>query len=736
MFFRIVDNREDKIMGYTSCLLVVAVFAQFYKNGDTKELHTVVSRKSALMEGCTISRAGGFIDADCSFMELTFVPSLPKFCTSVNLSNNLIRSIYFPPFLGMNSLLKIDLSNNPLQYIPSNMFTGLTKLTNLKIKNSLLYKQPDLVLDSLLAGLENLKQFSFTFQVPDNPRFSPRPCSFSYQRQPFGNVDSLKTVETLEIDSALLKWKTNTTSSKYDAFNTKSLYLVNGFVCFYGQMTEDQFRYMPLLEIIEIENPFLTCAVTSDFLEAVKHLKELSIYGPNTPYRNVLDLILNVTQSISDKFNLTSLRLEDVSDSLRYNLHCHLGIYDMTKLNDLREFSLAGNSLSLNTLEECDQFPKSLEYVNLERNCISSSDIMNDVIFFNEHIKVIEASDQSHCAFKSYLRSSFQAYRYKRYPEYFELERLVFTNSTEQLDFGCKSDHYNQLKYLDLSLNDKVMSTTIPDFFSSSRPNLEYLKLSDCRIKELQEYSFSNFSKLEYLDLSSNNLGHMGCHLNARVSKLPRLKELNISHNAIQCVRTHMFAQMGHLEMVNLSNNEIHDFDASLLHTKNLVYLDLSVNRLQKLSYSTTKDLDRLASLKQIRVDLSGNTLLCTCETLDFLKWLKFTKVILVQRDNYVCTFNNGSSNNFSSLSYIISSLNSQCTSYVGVVIGVSVTISVCLVSLGSIVIYFFRWRLRYFYYKAKIKIPQRKLAHGYEEILDYDAFISYAAEDHEIVRQ
>ena len=192
MFFRIVDNREDKIMGYTSCLLVFAVFALFYKNGDTKELHTVVNRKSAMIEGCTISRAGGFIDADCSFMELTFVPSLPKFCTSVNLSNNLIRSIYFPPFLGMNSLLKIDLSNNPLQYIPSNMFTGLTKLTNLTIKNSLLYKQRDLVLDSLLAGLENLKQFSFTFQVPDNPRFSPVPCSFSYQRQPFGNVDSLR----------------------------------------------------------------------------------------------------------------------------------------------------------------------------------------------------------------------------------------------------------------------------------------------------------------------------------------------------------------------------------------------------------------------------------------------------------------------------------------------------------------------------------------------------------------
>ena len=101
-------------------------------------------------------------------------------------------------------------------------------------------------------------------------------------------------------------------------------------------MTEDQFRYMPLLEIIEIENPFLTCAVTSDFLEAAKHLKELSIYGPNTPYGNVLDLILNITQSISDKFNLASLRLENVSDSLRYNLHCDLGIYNMTQLNDLR----------------------------------------------------------------------------------------------------------------------------------------------------------------------------------------------------------------------------------------------------------------------------------------------------------------------------------------------------------------------------------------------------------------
>ena len=684
--------------------------------------------------GCLITEIGEDKLVDCSFMNLTFIPALPKSATSVDLSNNQIGMILFPPFLGMTVLRTLDISDNPLKYIPLNIFNGLIKLRTLVMKNSLLYKQKNIVLDSVLAGLNSLRHLSFTFQLPDNRRFSPIPCGIRHKTQPFGKVDSLQIVETLEIDSALLKWRSNITTEKL-VFRTKSLYLINGVFCYYGQLKRDQLKYMKLLENFTVENPFLTCEVTSNFVTSMTRLKQLAIYGPNAPFGPALKLIANVTQSISNLYNLTSLTLQDISDNTRLNLHCSLGIYNLTRLHTLQSLNLAGNSLSLNTVEECDQFPTSLKYVNLERNCISSFDMNFNLIFFNKQIEIIEASDQSHCVFKSSRLNSFQLHTYGT-DQYYDLQRMVFTNSTEVLKFGAKTDHYHRLKYLDLSLNNKVLSTTIPSFFSCSRPVLEHLNMSDCRISELQDCSFANFSKLEYLDLSWNLLGYMGCLLSDRLIKLSSLRELNISHNQIKCIKSHLFDWMEDVERIDISNNDIDNFNASLTHTKNLYYLDLSVNRLKKLSKSTMEELDELALAKRIQVDISRNLFLCTCESLEFLNWMTITNVNLLRKDEYFCAYSNGSVTKLNDLSSIVNRLNSQCTPKTFIFVTTSTIIAVCLVALCGILTYRFRWRIRYFYYKAKIKIPYKPMGAEYEEILQYDVFISYSSEDYQVARQ
>ena len=703
--------------------------------------------KDSTVFGCATKQRGDDWLVNCSSRHLVFIPTLPTGATSVDLTHNQLAVIFNPtPFLGMTDLREIDLSDNPLQYVPRSIFHGLSSLKKLYMRNSLLYKQENLVLDTLLAGLINLEHFSFTFKLPENRRLSPLLCKYRHKTQPFGKVDSLQVVERLEIDSALLKWENNT-ATKGVTFRTKSLILINGIVCYYGQLTKKQFEYMPLLETIYIENPFLTASVKSDFVSSNSRLTNLGIYGPNAPYGQASALIYNVTESVSKLYNLTSLTLQGISDNIRLKFHCsELGVYNLKNLHSFTHLSLADNSLSLNEAEECNCFPSSLKHINLRSNCISNSEINFSVLFFNKQIESIDARDQSKCAFMAKeqtlmsLKTNEQHsprsdIQYTAYNSY-SLQRFVFTNSSAALNFGYSDDYYGNLTYLDLSLNNKILDATVPYFFSSSRPNIEYLDMSNCRISKLDKYSFSKFNKLQYLNLSVNSLGKMQCLLSDILFNLKSLKELIISNNNINCLTSYIFHLMKNLKRIDISNNAIKGFDASLAETKNLEYLDLSGNRINKLSENTMRELDKLAVTKVIKVDLSDNTILCTCDTLKFLRWMSVTKVDLLRREHYVCTHSNGSATSLKDLPGIVANLSNKCQNKIPLIVGISVIVACFLAFFSGILVYRFRWRIRYWYYKTKIKIPYQPRGHDYEQIYEYDLFVSYSSEDYTVARE
>ena len=696
---------------------------------------------------CDITYDNEAVIVDCSSRNIVFIPALPLDATSVNLSNNQITMVInSAAFLGLYGLQELDLSDNPLQFIPDTLFKGLYKLTTLLMRNTLLYKQETLVLDTQLAGLGLLRHFSFTFPLPESTRFSPVPCTVYHKSQPFGKIDTLQNVETLEIDSTLIRWPSNITSEKV-TFHAKTLHLINGVNCYYGQLNSSQFDYMPFLENLYIENPFLTAAVTGEFVSSNRHLKKLVIHGPNAPYSFAAKFIYNVTEAISNLTNMTNLNLEGISDNIRMNFHCCIGVYPLTALRSLTNLSLADNSLTFNYPEECEQFPPSLKHVYLQRNCVSNKEINYNILLFNKQVETVEARDQSNCAFMEQIGEKDFTTRNKNRPYHkhrhgikydikeYKLARLVLTNSTDALDFGDENDNFIKLKYLDLSLNNKMSMTVIPYFFSTCRPILKYLNLSDSCVGDLQEHSLSNLSKLETLDLSVNLLGKMGCSLCDRLLNLSSLRALNLANNGMYCLTSYMFDGMANIRKIDLGGNEIQHFDASLTHTRNLEYLDLSGNRLEKLSQRSMAELDQLSSSQKISLDLYGNSLLCNCDTLEFLQWMKDSHVHFVGKEKYSCTFANGSETSLDEVQPIVDYLKSHCSSNTVVVVIISVAAACCVASICGAAVNRYRWRLRYWYYKTKIKIPYTPSGPEYEQVFDYDGFISYSSEDNQIAR-
>ena len=172
----------------------------------------------------------------------------------------------------------------------------------------------------------------------------------------------------------------------------------------------------------------------------------------------------------------------------------------------------------------------------------------------------------------------------------------------------------------------------------------------------------------------------------------------------------------------------LHNFSLHLNNLNGLVKLKLENNNLKYLSPETTKQLDSLLASRQnyscLEVDLSGNLFSCLCPYLYFLNWMTATNIVLVNKKNYQCEFNDGVTTNMHNIQFVIAKLESQCYSYTWLKVYVG---SQCLVYLLVSVIslmYRLRHDIRYLFLKLKLnRYKLRNILNPQE--YTYSAFVS-----------
>ena len=229
----------------------------------------------------------------------------------------------------------------------------------------------------------------------------------------------------------------------------------------------------------------------------------------------------------------------------------------------------------------------------------------------------------------------------------------------------------NHIRYMDLSGNFcKFISKT----FFRTFPNLQLLNLSNNALSQVFENEnegelFMNQRSLSILDLSLN-----------RITSLPK----------------QVFRYNNNLQHLDISYNSINEFTVNIEHMKNLSNLNLSNNQLVQLSLETRTSLDHLWS-EPVSVHLSGNNLKCSCETLDFLKWMRDSKKInFVGIKDYVCSLGTNSTVTFENLDGILQQLEKQCSSYTLILVLMTTLIIVIMTITMSRILNRFRWKLRY----------------------------------------
>lgn len=163
---------------------------------------------------------------------------------------------------------------------------------------------------------------------------------------------------------------------------------------------------------------------------------------------------------------------------------------------------------------------------------------------------------------------------------------------------------------------------------------LEVLDTSENGIEYLHPTLTASATRLLYLDVSANRLFQMNeADLESMVHYCPDLKTLILSNNSLASIPFRMFERSHSLEALDLSHNKLKYVDFNVNFLTKLQKFDLSYNEIVSLDGSTRVQLDNLILRFQSQVaetdfqmPLHHNPLECSCNTIEFEKWVISTK--------------------------------------------------------------------------------------------------------------
>ena len=623
----------------------------------------------------------------------------------IDLSHNHIKSISVDTFIRAFNLKIITLANNYLEYnydcFPVELFQHTSNLKSLSIQSEHLMEKVTLayfgkILKKLPHGLEEIN-----INVPASDGFAVM----------FTNFTKLKRLGIYDInDSSEFNTITNDTFKSLENLSIEELRIKAGNLHAVEPLAFFHFSQLRTLDMNET-----TGMSIADFYPAwigLQHtqLKKLVLESMSRD-KYITDLI-----TLNDTF-FEKLHLCHLVDLQIGNAHILSVIYTethFTRLQNLEILNMSNNYISMNELYYL--FDNVLRHLTNLREL----DISNQ-FDLNRFATVFAVFDLPPNLSK--LDMSYIYIQQKRNSEPFS---LTLRNPSRLSYLKYQGNYVGVLLKLDGSFPDPSVEF-VADFYRNGMISFAgsfdtSILLGGLRVMVLLLYDNKLGDELR-------EKGHL------IFQHFKDLISLDLSSNGIEDMPRTVFKNQNDLRYLNLSRNSLLLIDFQISHMKHMQAIDISDNLLSQFNQQLQDDLDALRqSSPNLTVNLLGNPIQCSCETLSSLWWMYHRRSMFASFEDYTCIQNNEVTK-FKKIRKLLNTLDYQCSLNLIVKVSASLLATLIVVIAVSIVLYRHKWDVRFFCLRL---IADRKAHLELEEIdtqYEYDAFVVYDKNDFEWVR-
>ncbi|CAL1536792.1 unnamed protein product [Lymnaea stagnalis] len=604
---------------------------------------------------------------------------------SLNLASNNITSIEHNSFEDMNNLLILDLSLNkylvgPNGKLPLHLYTGSTNSLHI------------LHLQGIIDGVENATLGSELQPLPHLTKLfiggTGSFCSIKFIHETF--FINMPNIKTFVISRCPL---VHINPSAY--LNLRNL----------SSLSISYMKYDLVMAFKELEGLQNS---------SLRHLQLIHLYDSRYIYRWLTDIHAGFLRNIP----LISL---DLSEN-------NIGILSQC-FADLLPKTLRLIRLSRNTLTKITHVLKSLRFLpqlcNLD---VSDQDASN--LFFNDTVLCNFSSHNEDQDTSPFLQDDLEqeecSVTIRDFPPNLKiLKARSFLDSRNHI-FKYHWPSNNSLEVIDLS------GSYFTRWGNGCMPeSIKHADLSNNYCTNINKHFFSINNSIECLRLSNNLLGPVFTDdkTGEVFANLRHTKLLDVSMNSVYQLPGDFFKGLPELETLIVSNNKIQILNVSFLQMPKLKFIDFSKNSINWITRNSRAELDTIAIDHHVALDLTYNPLPCSCAGLEILIWLNNTNVQLWDKEFLTCIHESGETErNIISLQKELETLQRQCTyQALTLFMCVSAMLIICTL-LTSLFMYRYRWKLRYLWSIALVKLFGAELKteeNGYR----FDAYILYAEE-------
>ena len=291
----------------------------------------------------------------------------------------------------------------------------------------------------------------------------------------------------------------------------------------------------------------------------------------------------------------------------------------------------------------------------------------------------------------------------------------------------------NSLELLDLSHSIFSMDgVTVNAFSISGLKKLRILRLRHMYIKRLYMVTLNHVDNLEEIDLSENRLEQMTAEqLSKMFTKPINVRKLNLSACNIGELHSDFLQQFPNATLLDLSYNKLPHLllNVSWLSSISHLTINFSFNQISTVNHVFVHTMQQVELYRPITLFIDNNQFRCDCDNIAFLKWFQSTNSSVENKETITCNYRGTSTVHIVSVD--ISDLEFQCTKLTRIIyISISSVLGITTISLIiGVLLFKYRWHLRWQWYHAKWKLRRLLKKRGYmplEEQLDYVCYLNY----------